>query len=135
VPGSFQGEEGGNERSSSTGREGVLGGAWTAPPPGWSEGRYATIARVTHDFILSGYIDEALGKAVYDKLEDGSFAGKIPPCPGVVAFGATLVGCERELRSTLEDWILVGLKLGHPLPVLAGIDLSRRPNLATMGAL
>jgi len=90
---------------------------------------------VTHDFILSGYIDEALGEAVYDKLEDGSFAGKIPPCPGVVAFGSTLVACERELRSTLEDWILVGLKLGHPLPVLAGIDLSQRPNLAAMGAL
>ncbi|MEO6184427.1 MAG: hypothetical protein ABIP71_15275 [Verrucomicrobiota bacterium] len=23
----------------------------------------------------------------------------------------------KELRSTLEDWILVGLKMGHKLPV------------------
>jgi hypothetical protein len=31
------------------------------------------------------------------------------------------------LRSTLEDWILVGLKLKHPLPIVADIDLNREP--------
>ena len=35
---------------------------------------------------------------------------------------------EAELRSTLEDWILVGLRLGHKLPVLAGIDLNKVQN-------
>jgi hypothetical protein len=35
--------------------------------------------------------------------------------------------CEDELRSTLEDWILIGLKLGHPLPVIEGIDLNKEP--------
>jgi len=39
-----------------------------------------------------------------------------------------LRGCERKLRSTLEDWILVGLRLGHKLPVLGGIDLNKVPN-------
>jgi len=68
-----------------------------------------------------------MAQAVYDKLEDGSFAGRIPPCKGVVAFGTTLRECEDELHSTLEDWILIGLKLGHPLPVVAGIDLNREP--------
>jgi hypothetical protein len=43
----------------------------------------------------------------------------------VAAFGATLRECENELRSTLEDWILVGLRLGHKLPVIAGIDLNK----------
>jgi predicted RNase H-like HicB family nuclease len=78
-------------------------------------------------FILSDYVEQALAAATYDKLEDGTFAGKIPPCPGVVAFAETLRQCEDELRSTLEDWLLVGLKLGHPLPVLAEIDLNRQP--------
>ena len=78
-------------------------------------------------FILSDYIAQALANAVYDKLEDGTFAGRIPPCKGVVAFGPTLRECEDELRSTLEDWILVGLKLGHTLPVIAGIDLNKEP--------
>jgi predicted RNase H-like HicB family nuclease len=65
-------------------------------------------------YILSEYIDRAMADAVYDKLEDGTFAGRIPPCKGVVAFGATLRECEEELHSTLEDWVLVGIKLGHP---------------------
>ena len=63
--------------------------------------------------------------ARYDKLEDGTYAGEIPKLAGVVAFGGTLRKCERELRSTVEDWVLVGLRLGHPLPKLAGIDLDK----------
>lgn len=78
-------------------------------------------------YVLSEYIDQAMGQAVYDKLEDGTFAGRIPSCKGVVAFGATLRECEDELRSTLEDWILVGLKLGHPLPVIGSINLNKEP--------
>lgn len=65
-------------------------------------------------FILSGYIDHALAQAEYDKLEDGNFAGRIPSCKGVIAFAQTLHACENELRSTLEDWLLVGLKFGTP---------------------
>ncbi len=78
-------------------------------------------------YILSEYVEKVMAQAVYDKLEDGTFAGKIPPCKGVIAFGRTLRECEDELHSTLEDWILVGLKLGHPLPVIEGIDLNREP--------
>ena len=66
--------------------------------------------------ILSDYIEQAMEQAEYDKLEDGTYGGSIPPCPGVLAFRSPLRECETELRSTLEDWILVGLKLGHALP-------------------
>jgi len=65
-------------------------------------------------FILTGYIEKALSLAEYDKLEDGTYAGRIPPCKGVIAFAETLRECENELRSTLEGWLLVGLRLGHP---------------------
>jgi predicted RNase H-like HicB family nuclease len=78
-------------------------------------------------FILSDYVEKALAVAEYDKLEDGTFGGRIPSCPGVVAFGATLRACEEALHSTLEDWILLGLKLRHPLPVVGGIDLNDVP--------
>lgn len=78
-------------------------------------------------FILTDYVEQALSQAIYDKLEDGTFVERIPQCKGVVVFGATLRQCQDELRSTLEDWILVGLKLGHSLPVIAGIDLNREP--------
>lgn len=78
-------------------------------------------------YVLSDYVAEALAQAAYEKLDDGSYAGRVPPCPGVVAFGASLRECETELRSTLEDWILVGLQLKHPLPVILGIDLNKEP--------
>ncbi len=78
-------------------------------------------------YVLSEYINRALAQAEYDKLEDGTFSGRIPSCVGVLAFGETLRECEEELRSTLEDWILVGLKLSHNLPVLDSIDLNREP--------
>jgi predicted RNase H-like HicB family nuclease len=78
-------------------------------------------------YVLSEYLNHAMAQAVYEKLEDGSFTGRIPSCQGVIAIGATLRECEEELRSTLEEWILLGLKLGHPLPVIGGIDLSKEP--------
>ena len=75
-------------------------------------------------FILTDYVNRLLAHAVYDKLDDGSYTGRIPQCKGVIAFGTTLRECEDELHSTLEDWILLGLKLGHPLPVIADINLN-----------
>lgn len=86
-------------------------------------------------YILSEYVDQAMAQAVYDKLEDGTFAGRIPSCKGVVAFGTTLRECEDELRSTLEDWILVGLKLGHSLPVIGSIDLNKEPTREPVDAV
>lgn len=86
-------------------------------------------------FVLTGYVSQLMDLALYDKLEDGTFSGRIPKCKGVIAFGNTLRQCEDELRSTLEDWVLVGLKLGHHLPVIKGIDLNKRPAYEQMDAL
>jgi predicted RNase H-like HicB family nuclease len=78
-------------------------------------------------YVLSEYVEQAMAEAEYDKLEDSTYAGRIPACQGVVAFGGSLRECETELQSTLEDWILLGLRLAHPLPVLGGIDLNKEP--------
>ena len=80
---------------------------------------------MTVRFILTDYVSQILVYTVYDKLDDGTYAGRIPQCRGVVAFGTTPRECGGELHSTLEDWILVGLKLGHPLPVIAKINLNK----------
>ena len=86
---------------------------------------------MTVKFILSEYVDRAMTEAMYDKLEDSSFVGKIPVCKGVIAFGSTLKECQNELRSTLEDWILLGLKLRHRLPVIDNIDLNHQTAVGT----
>ena len=76
---------------------------------------------------MSDYVGQGMAQAVFDKLEDGTFSGRIPACQGVLAFGSSLRECEDELQSTLEDWILLGLRMGHHLPVLGGIDLNKEP--------
>ncbi len=86
-------------------------------------------------FILSNYIEKALSNALYDKLEDGSYAGRIPSCQGVVSFGKTLRECEEELHSTLEDWIYLGLRQGHRLPVLKGLNLNRKIRRESMESM
>ena len=76
--------------------------------------------------MLIEYIDKAMSKAVYDKLEDGSFSGMIPKCPGVIAFGATLYQCEQELKYSLEGWLIVKIRYGDKLPVMDRINLNKR---------
>ena len=76
-------------------------------------------------FILSDYVEQALIQATYDKLEDNSFVGRIPSCQGVIAFGENLRECEYEVQSVFEDWLFLGLKLGHHLPIISGIDLNQ----------
>jgi len=64
-------------------------------------------------YVPNDYIARMLPQAVYGKLEDGTYAGRILECVGVIAFGETLPECQDNLRSTLEDWILVGQQLDH----------------------
>jgi predicted RNase H-like HicB family nuclease len=82
---------------------------------------------MSNHYVLSEYLEKAIAQAEFDKLEDGTYWGHISACKGVVAFGLNLRECANELRSTLEDWLLVGLKLGHTLPIIEGIDLSKEP--------
>lgn len=75
---------------------------------------------ITHK--LHKYIETAMSEAIYEKLDDNEYVGKIPCYWGVIAFASTLEKCKDELLSVLKDWILVGLKLGHHLPIVGEID-------------
>ena len=86
-------------------------------------------------FILTDYIDEAMYRAVYEKMEDGTYCGTIPPCVGVIAFGHTKRECSDELQATLEDWLLMGLKLGDPIPPINGVDLNVEPKREPVDAV
>ena len=76
--------------------------------------------------MLTQYIQAALRRAKYELMENGRFFARIPECPGLWAEGPTLEECREELQGTLEDWLLLGLQLGHALPVIDGIDLNRK---------
>ena len=78
-------------------------------------------------YVFSDYIHHAMNRAKYTRLEDNSVAGVIPECQGLAAFGKTIKDCRQELQATLEAWILVGLKLGHTMPIIHGINLNKEP--------
>jgi predicted RNase H-like HicB family nuclease len=76
--------------------------------------------------MLASYIDKAIEQAVYEIIQDeGTYWGEIPGLQGVWARHSTLVGCQRELREALSDWLALRLRLGLPIPVVAGIDLNQ----------
>jgi len=87
---------------------------------------YEILTEYKGNNMLIEYINNSMKKAVYDKLEDGSFSGKIPQCPGVIAFGETLYQCEQELKSSLEGWLIVKIRHGDKLPVIGRINLNEK---------
>lgn len=73
--------------------------------------------------MLTEYMQAAMQQAHYEILEDGSFYGEIPDFQGIYANADTLESCREELREVLEGWIVLGLRLGHSLPIINGIRL------------
>jgi predicted RNase H-like HicB family nuclease len=78
--------------------------------------------------VITAYIQVAMARAVYEYVIDdngiASVFGSIPDLPGVWSDEPTYPDCQQALQSTLEDWLLLGLRLGHHLPAIAGIDLN-----------
>jgi predicted RNase H-like HicB family nuclease len=75
--------------------------------------------------MLTLYINAAMRKAHYEILEGSEgYIGKIPELQGVWANADTLEACREELREVLEEWIILGLKMGHHIPTIDGIELN-----------
>jgi predicted RNase H-like HicB family nuclease len=76
--------------------------------------------------MLTEYINSAMRRAHYEIMEDRRFWGEIPGLRGVWSDGDTLEQCRETLREVLEDWILVGLRLNHKIPIIDGINLNKK---------
>lgn len=74
--------------------------------------------------MLTQYIQAAMRHAQYEALDDGTFYGEIPELVGVWGTAPTQEACITDLQDALEGWIILGLRLGHTLPVVDGIDLN-----------
>ena len=75
--------------------------------------------------MLTAFINAALQKAHYEVLPDGEgYFGAIERLEGVWAQAATLEACREELQEVLEEWIILGLKMGHPIPAIDGVALT-----------
>lgn len=78
------------------------------------------------DGVLLEYIQTALDHAHYEIIEDEEepFYGEIPPLPGVWATGTTLEKCRRNLAEAVEDWVLLSIAKGLPIPALGHVTIS-----------
>lgn len=74
--------------------------------------------------MIREYIDRALRKATYDKLEDGTFYGEVPGLQGVLAIAQTLEECRTQLAEVIEEWVLVRISRGLEVPPIEGIQIT-----------
>jgi predicted RNase H-like HicB family nuclease len=61
---------------------------------------------------ITVYIAEAMARATYKILEDGTYFGEIPGLSGVWANESTLEECRRVLQEVLEEWLIDSNKVG-----------------------
>ena len=81
--------------------------------------------------MITKYLHEAMHRAKYKILEDGTFYGWIEELPGVWTTTGSLEECKEELESVVEDWLLLGLRLGHNIPSLGDIDLNAQVQMVS----
>lgn len=69
--------------------------------------------------MLTAYIQAAMERARYELIEDEEPCyGEIPELEGVWATGRTLESCRQNLAETVEDWMLLSIARGMPVPPL-----------------
>lgn len=74
--------------------------------------------------MIQEYLQKAMEAAHYELLEDDEgFYGEIPGATGVWATGSTLEACRKELLEVLEEWLIVGIAMGHDLPGFDGMTI------------
>jgi predicted RNase H-like HicB family nuclease len=75
--------------------------------------------------MLIAYINAAIRKARYAILPDGKgYFGNIAELQGVWANAGSLKACREKLQEVLEEWMVLGLRMGHHLPEIDGISLN-----------
>jgi predicted RNase H-like HicB family nuclease len=76
--------------------------------------------------MIRGYLDEALRRARYSQLEDGSYAAEVRGLKGVIATASTLEECRETLQEVIEEWVLVRVSRGLDIPSVGGVKIRIR---------
>lgn len=74
--------------------------------------------------MLFEYIQRALETAEYKKLDDGTWFAEIPGFEGVWANGKTVEECRKELMDVLDEWLILKLRDGDPVPKVKDIEIN-----------
>jgi predicted RNase H-like HicB family nuclease len=74
--------------------------------------------------MLFEYIQGALERAEYKKLDDGTWFAEISGFEGVWANRKTVEECRKELVEVLEEWLILKLRDGDPIPKVKDIEIN-----------
>ena len=74
--------------------------------------------------MLFEYIQGALERAEYKKLDDGNWFAEISGFEGVWASRKTVEECRKELMEVLEEWLILKLRDGDPIPKVKDIEIN-----------
>jgi len=76
--------------------------------------------------MISRYIEQALARATYEQLEDGSWSAHVRQLRGVIATGTSIEACRSQLGEVVEEWILVRVARGLSVPRIGGVAIRVR---------
>ncbi len=66
--------------------------------------------------MIQQYVDQALRRARYDKLDNNTYVAEIVGLQGVIGTGDSIESCRDELVEVIEEWVLVRISQGLPVP-------------------
>lgn len=73
--------------------------------------------------MLQSYLNASIKKAEYKQLETGDWFAEFPGLDGVWANGASVELCRQELLEVLEEWLILKIHDGDPIPSIDGIKI------------
>jgi predicted RNase H-like HicB family nuclease len=73
--------------------------------------------------MIQEYCQNAIARAEYKKLDDGTWFAEIPGFQGVWANGESIEACRQDLWSVLEEWLVMKIQDSDPLPCFNGLSL------------
>ena len=74
--------------------------------------------------MILAYVEQALDRAEYDELEDGTYVAEVAGLRGVIGTGSTREACTANLAEVVEEWVLVRVAQGLSVPPLGGITVA-----------
>lgn len=76
--------------------------------------------------MIIEYLNAALKKAEYKKLDDGTWFAEIPGFDGVWANAENIEECRHELSEVLDEWLVLKIRTNDELPLLDGAEIKFR---------
>jgi predicted RNase H-like HicB family nuclease len=74
--------------------------------------------------MLIQYIQAALEHAKYEIIDDEEpYYGEVPELQGVWASGKTLEECRKNLEEVIDEWIIIKIKKGLPIPPIENFNI------------